>query len=391
MEQSDPSVWTGEQPPEWQRDASGVAGPLAGLRLAVKDLFDIKGMMTGAGNPDWHAAQTPAPRTASTVEALMEAGTELVGKTRTDELAYSLNGVNVHYGTPVNPAQPERLPGGSSSGSAIAVVRQEADIGLGTDTGGSIRVPASYNGLYGLRPSWQAVSLEGCVPLAPAFDTAGWMCRDAATLVRVGEVLLPAGAPEQTGRVIHLVPDGLSQRKLRTLEGALVQEGFEVESSVRLETALLGRASRVFRTLQGRDIWRTHGDWIERCRPRLAPDIEARFQWCRGLDVDDERDAERERREIVAYLERLCAGGEYLFALPTVPGAAPLRDTPSDALAGYRETLMGLTALAGLWSSPQLSMPLMDDEARPWGLSLLAAPGQDRRLLAALRPVASER
>lgn len=387
MEQRDLSVWTNEKPPAFltaESEAAGPSAPLSGLRLAVKDLFDIKEMITGAGNPDWREGRAPAARTAPTVEALIAAGAELWGKTQTDELAYSLNGVNVHYGTPVNPAQPERLPGGSSSGSAIAVVRGEADIGLGTDTGGSIRVPSSYNGLYGLRPTHGAVSLEGCVPLAPMFDTAGWMCRDGATLARVGEVLLPSGREEQAASIIPLVPDGLSQQRFRSFEQTLSEKGWALERSARLEADFLARASRVFRTLQGRDIWRTHGDWIERCRPRFAPDIEARFQWCRGLDLEAERDAERERQEIVAWLERLCAGGEYLFALPTVPGAAPLRDTPSDALAGYRETLMGLTALAGLWASPQLSMPLMQDEAHPWGLSLLGAPGQDRRLLSAI-------
>ena len=113
----------------------------------------------------------------------------MVGRVQTDELAYSLNGCNYHYGTPVNPVTPDRLPGGSSSGSAVAVARGDADVGLGTDTGGSIRVPACYNGLYGIRPTHGRLSSEHMVPLAPRFDTPGWLCRDAETLERVGAIL----------------------------------------------------------------------------------------------------------------------------------------------------------------------------------------------------------
>ncbi|MFC0268473.1 amidase [Kushneria aurantia] len=380
MTARDRAIWVNEEAADTaaheHRD-----GPLAGLRLAVKDLFDIEGMVTGAGNPDWRADQRPAGRTAPVVERLLSAGAELAGKTQTDELAYSLNGANVHYGTPVNPAQPDRLPGGSSSGSAIAVAIDQADIGLGTDTGGSIRVPASYNGLYGLRPSHGVISLEGCVPLAPSFDTAGWMCRDAGTLYEVGQQLLPAGSEEAATAVVSLMPVGLEAGQQRVLEQALADSGFEPARHEPLDRELLERASRAFRTLQGRDIWRTHGDWITKRQPRFADDIAARFRWCAGLDADEERSAMREREALIEYLERVAAGGEYPLVLPTTPGAAPGRNTPAEALAGYRETLMGLTALAGLWQAPQLSMPLMRDEALPWGMSLLAAPGQDRRLL----------
>ena len=177
-------------------------GPLSGLTFAAKDLFDIEGHVTGAGNPDWLATHAPAPATASAVRKLLEAGASLQGKTITDELAYSLAGVNMHYGTPVNPACPDRLPGGSSSGSASAVAGGLVDTALGTDTGGSIRVPANNCGLYGIRTTHGQVAKDGLVPLADSFDTVGWFARDARTLARVGEVLLGPRESFPAGRLV---------------------------------------------------------------------------------------------------------------------------------------------------------------------------------------------
>src|SRR5262245_40397488 len=166
------------------------AGPLVGTTFVAKDLYDVRGYRTGAGNPDWERTHEPAARTAPAIERLLAAGATLVGKSCTDELAFSLDGINVHYGTPLNPRFPDRLPGGSSSGSASAVAAGLCDFALGSDTSGSIRVPASYCGVYGFRPSHGAVPIDGVVPLAPAFDTVGWLARDAAMLRRSGRILL---------------------------------------------------------------------------------------------------------------------------------------------------------------------------------------------------------
>ncbi len=165
-------------------------GPLVGLTFAAKDLFDIAGYVTGAGNPDWLRTHTPAGETAPAVRMLLDAGATLVGKTLTDELAFSMSGENIHYGTPVNPAAPGRIPGGSSSGSASATAGRLVDFALGTDTSGSIRVPASYCGLFGMRPTHGRVSCRGVVPLAPSLDTVGWFAREALLLQRIGGVLL---------------------------------------------------------------------------------------------------------------------------------------------------------------------------------------------------------
>jgi hypothetical protein len=167
-------------------------GPLRGLTFAVKDVFDIAGHRTGNGNPLWLETHPPATRTASAVERLLAAGAKMVGKTHTDELAYSLNGENVHYGTPINPRAPGRIPGGSSSGSAVAVAGSLVDFALGSDCGGSVRLPASYCGIYGIRTTHGLVPADGVVDLAKSFDTVGWFARDAAMMLRVGEVLLPS-------------------------------------------------------------------------------------------------------------------------------------------------------------------------------------------------------
>ncbi|WP_299260668.1 amidase [uncultured Kushneria sp.] len=386
IERVDRSVWVRGRP---EQGTTGMThGPLAGQRLAVKDLFDIQGEITGAGNPDWAAAQRPARHTAPSVQALLDAGAPLAGKTQTDEFAYSLNGANVHYGTPVNPRAPDRLPGGSSSGSAIAVARGEAEIGLGTDTGGSIRIPASYNGLWGLRPTHGMISSDGLVPLAPCFDTVGWLCRDHDTLSSVAEVLLPTARVDAPGSVMTLlVPEALAGEASRFRQALGARQDLLIQS---LSDQWLAHLGRTFRVLQGRDIWRVHGEWITREQPRLAPDIEARFQWCATLTELDEQTARRAREEIINALRTFSDDGAQLLAMPTAPGASPLLSLTGRRLETYREHLMGMTALAGLWGAPQLSMPLLHDDRdggghAPWGLSLLGAPGQDRHLVTRAR------
>src|SRR5436190_6782465 len=180
------------------------AGPLAGLTFAAKDLFDIAGHVTGAGNPDWLARHAPAERTAPLVQALVDAGATMVGKTHTDELSRGIFGENVHYGTPINPRAPGRVPGGSSSGSAVAVAGQLVDFALGTDTGGSVRVPASFCGIYGLRPSHGRLPFEGVLPQAPSFDTIGWFARTPDLLARIAGVLLGVNG-ERAPRVCRLI------------------------------------------------------------------------------------------------------------------------------------------------------------------------------------------
>jgi len=357
-------------------------GALAGLRLSVKDLFNIQGIPTGAGNPDWLASHSIPTHTAESVSRLLDAGAVLVGKTLTDELAYSLQGSNIHYGTLVNPAAPERITGGSSSGAAVSVASNVADIGLGTDTGGSIRVPASYCGLYGFRPSHGAVSLDGCVPLAPRFDTAGWLCRDVHTSLQVGQVLLPQQFLHGFNQLLVIQAEINGQQLWNAdCDDWLTNNmnGMQV-TRLKLDNEYLHQASEIFRILQGRDIWRSHGEWISQTSPVFAPDIQQRFDWCSQLSQQDEINAEDALQTLMQEFKNYM-DTQTLAIFPTTPGAAPPLDASAEYLANYRVQLMGLTALAGLAGYPQLSMPVMRNDDAPWGMSLMAIPGSDRALL----------
>lgn len=373
-------AWRGHYP-----TSHAGSGSLAGLRLGVKDLFHIAGLPTAAGNPDWLASHLIPEQTSPVVTQLLSAGAELIGKTQTDELAYSLNGLNIHYGAPINPRDPERLPGGSSSGSAVAVAAGDIDIGLGTDTGGSIRVPASYNGLFGIRTSHGLISSEQMVPLAPLFDTVGWLTRDAKTLAQVGEVLLPDDLPRQfehkSLRIALLLP--LQNGALWTpahqawLKQQPLLHGFK---PVLLNSDWLIRASQCFRTLQGRSIWQAHGEWIKSHKPTFAPDIHTRFQWCSTLTDADQAAAEAERERLRADIESWFTDVD-LILLPTTPGAAPLLGAAPHWMETYRSQLMGLTAPAGLAGLPQIHLPVLTDEGAPCGVSLLGKRGSDKALL----------
>ena len=359
-------------------------GSLSGLRLGVKDLFHIAGIPTTAGNPDWMASHPqPAKHTAPSVKALLKAGATLIGKTLSDELAYSLEGINKHYGTPTNLKAPNRIPGGSSSGSAVAVANESIDIGLGTDTAGSIRVPASYNGLYGLRPSHGVVSCEHIIALAPRFDTVGWMTRDFSTMTRVAEVLLPSQANHNLS---HLVVCKIAELEFWTeaFQPLLttIASQFESIRYVNISTEDLAQGNAAFRVLQGREIWRVHGQWIESQQPDLATEIKDRFSWCQSLSADDEKQAESQAQEFIDFWHTdILSGKDQVLMLPTTPGAAPLLNTSASELLEYRTKLLSLTTPASLTKAPQISLPYLSSEQAPWGVSLMSRHGCDRALL----------
>src|SRR4030095_3448018 len=183
-------------------------GPLDGLCFAVKDLIDVAGWKTGCGNPTWRQSHPTAVAHAVCVEQLLGAGARCSGKTILDELAFSLLGENHFYGTPLNPRAPDRVPGGSSSGSASAVACGLVDFALGTDTGGSTRVPANNCGIWGFRPSHDFISVAGVNPLAPSFDTVGILADSVDVLSTVGSVLLAnAAVPTNKPDTIHLIQE----------------------------------------------------------------------------------------------------------------------------------------------------------------------------------------
>lgn len=355
---------------------------LSGMRLAVKDLFHMKGLPTTAGNPTWLATHNHPTETASCVSALLDAGASFVGKTITDELAYSLNGQNIHYGTPENPITPERLPGGSSSGSAVAVSGNLAEIGLGTDTGGSIRVPSSYNGLFGLRPTHGAIAADNMVALAPSFDTVGFMTRNLDELIKVAKTLLPNQQPKLAKTLIAKALIQQVEHKdalLKQLDTWANQGKLNIDQSLEIDP-VYWQTGATFRTLQGAEIWQTHGAWITQNDPDFAPDIASRFEWTKTISADDVSDAKAQQAKFRAWLDEQLEGA--VLVLPTTPGRSPLLTMQDNELAEYRNQLLELTAIAGLCGLPQLHLPVCSIDGAPCGLSLIGPRGSDLSLLA---------
>ncbi|HLB80553.1 MAG TPA: amidase [Dongiaceae bacterium] len=368
-------------------------GPLAGLRFAAKDIFDVAGHVTGCGNPDWLRTHPPASATAPAIARLVAAGAAMVGKTITDELAYSLNGRNFHYGTPANAAAPGRIPGGSSSGSAAAVAGALVDFALGSDTGGSVRVPAGLCGIYGLRPSHGRVPIDGVMPLAPSFDTVGWFARDAELLARVGEVLLGPDTETKPAAGLLYAEDAfaLAEPSVRAALAPAVQGAAAVLGGMRAVEVGggddLGDWMISFRRLQAREIWATHGAWIEATKPRFGPEIAARFAWAKSVAESPPGDEAERREAVAARLDALLADGA-LLCLPSAPSIAPRLDEAAEALQQFRDRTLSLTCIAGLARLPQASLPAGVAEGCPVGLSLAARRGADRRLLDSVRAVA---
>ncbi len=366
-------------------ELSGAAnGPLHGLTFAAKDVFDIAGHRTGNGNPVWLATHAPAAKTASAVERLLAAGASMIGKTQTDELAYSLNGENVHYGTPENPNAPGRIPGGSSSGSAAATAGGLVDFALGTDCGGSVRLPASYCGIYGLRTTHGLVPADGVVDLAGSFDTVGWFARTSEMMRRVGDVLLPP-APEFVPKKLLIAEDafafvGAEGASALAPAVAKLKSAIADHSNARVYTADPAEWVDIFRILQGDEIRHRHGDWIDAHNPSFGPGIAERFRWTRSIDPA-EVERTRPRREAVRRHMRALLGDDAVLCLPTGPGIAPKRATPAAELEVFRSRALALLCIAGLARLPQISLPHGTLAGCPLGLSLITPARGERGLL----------
>jgi amidase len=353
-------------------------GPLVGETLAVKDLYAVAGLSTGAGNPARLAAAAPADTDAEVVAALLDAGADLRGITQTEEFAYSLSGTNAHYGAPPNPAAPGRVSGGSSSGSATAVSLGEATIGLGTDTAGSIRVPASYQGLFGIRTTHGAVSREGVLPLAPSFDTVGWMTRDAGLLARVGGVLVP-GTTTDADRRFVTVP-GLLELAHVDVAAAVAawQPGLAVPVTWPVED--LDPWRDAFTTVQAWEAWQAHGAWLGSRTDTLGADVRARFERASRVTADEADAARTVLAGARDALDELV--GDRIVVLPATPTVAPeLGPGLSERLQSVREATLTLTCLAAIGGLPAVAVPLRTAAGLPCGASLLAGRGRDHDLL----------
>lgn len=365
-------------------------GPLAGLSLAVKDIYDIAGQKTGGGNPQKLAEAPVAERTAPSLQKLFDAGARFMGRTQTDELTFSLMGQNAHFPEPVNPAAADRVTGGSSSGSAAAVAGGLADIALGSDTGGSIRAPASFCGLVGLRITHGSISLQGAMPLAPSLDTFGWFAKDIDIYTRVGEVLLggPARAPES----VRLL-------RIRELDALLLgpdEAAAYADMAARL-AGMLGPGRIVsapsqpiddlywsFRRIQAYEAWAVHGPFISGGDRQLGPGVKERFEFGSTLGCEVAAAETKKRQAFRDEFGELLGDDGYLV-LPTVPSAAPLRSAPFNEIQDYRERALRLLCLSGLSGFPQITLPLGLVHGAPLGISLIGPSGSELALIALAR------
>lgn len=367
------------------------SGPLSGLTLAVKDIYDVKGQRTGGGNPQKLAEALPATQTAPAVQRLLDAGASLVGRTQTDELTFSLMGQNAHYPFPVNPAAPERVTGGSSSGSAAAVAGGLVDFAIGSDTGGSVRAPAAFCGLVGLRTTHGAISLEGTMPLAPTFDTFGWFAKDMETYERIGAVLLEDPSALRKPRPLRLAAlDALLLGDAETAEYRRISAIIAGVIGAAAETPALSQSIDdlywTFRKLQAYEAWSVHGPWISEKERNLGPGVKERFEFGSTLGCEVATAETPKRTDLRNELAELL-GNDGILVMPTVPGAAPLKDTPFDDIQNYRERALRLLCLSGLSGFPQITIPLGSVDGAPFGISLLGPAGSDMALIRHARTI----
>lgn len=368
------------------------AGPLSGLTFAAKDLFDVAGYPTSAGSPHMLAMSGIKTRTAPTVQKLLDAGARLVGKTITDELAFSMSGKNAHFGTPVNGGAPDRIPGGSSSGSAAAVSNGLCDFALGTDTGGSVRAPANHCGLFGIRPTHGRVSLELCHDLAPSYDTCGYFTRDGATFERVGAVLLGEDAtplPQRARVLLARDAFGLLHGEVRdALAPALRRAGAVLGEPDRVDVATEGFTALYWamRYIQSREAWTVDGPMIERYHPPLGPGVADRFEFSRAVTDSQVTEAQVIRAAFRKRFSALLDGA--VLILPTMPDIAPLLTESDESLNDYRNNALNLLCLSVLSGLPQVSIPLSSRSGAPLGLSLMGPAGSDLSLVRLARQIA---
>lgn len=362
------------------------SGPLTGRTFMVKDLFAIAGQKVGNGNPAWYAQTQPATETASAIQRLLDEGAACTGITVCDEFFYSLLGTNIHYGTPVNPRSPGHVTGGSSCGSAASVAAGLCDFALGSDTGGSIRVPASYCGLYGLRPTHGRIVMKGATPMAPSYDTVGYLTREAGLFRDVGHVLLEGERVDAPIKRLIVAQDMFARAEAglgEALWKALDRFGEKLPKSERMDIAgqEIDAWRDAFRVIQGFEVKSTLLPFVQSHGESVAPAIRERFALAAAITPEEAEEAKAVRAEIRARLMEMVQPGT-IVALPATPELPPSRDLPDDdSTAAFRQNTLAATCLAGHACLPQISIPVAQAAGCPVGLSFIGWPGGDEALL----------
>ena len=392
MSQHDPHAF---MPYPVEPPAASSAGSLVGSRFGVKDLFHVSGYPTSMGQPVLAALLGTQTKTAPVVQALLDAGAVMAGKTVCDEFAFSMTGDNSHYGAPRNGAAPLRIAGGSSSGSASAVSNQMVDFALGTDTGGSVRAPASHCGLVGLRPTHGRVSLADGLPLAPSLDTCGWFTRDIQLFTHIGNVLMDADTKPLPPQPRLMSPTDLwslaAEPALDVLDVAKRRVN-AVLGGDRPVTVVLEDIEKMywaFRYIQGKEAWESWGTFIGQYAPTMGSAVAERMNWSATVTAEQASSATAFRQHFTAHVESLL-GDDGVLVMPTMPDIAPFKSTSEREIEDYRNRAIRMLCVSGLSGLPQISLPLASRDGAPLGLSLLGPRGSDQSLIALAARIMSD-
>jgi amidase len=347
-------------------------------------MYAIAGMRTGGGNPDWLSSQMPAKNHAALVQRLLDEGATITGNTICDEFFFSIMGANAHYGTPHNPKAPGRLPGGSSSGSASAVASGACDLALGSDTGGSVRVPASFCGVYGIRPTLGRVDGEGMMPMSQTFDTPGWFASSPGVFGKA-RILLDGQHVAADPKQVLVAEDAFAQADPEI--AAFLRAALDVMSadlpplqSAQVSSEGFDSWREIFRTIQGYEVWQNYGEFVRTRKPRLGPGVRERLEYASQIAADEYNSARQKRVLIQSDLEKKVGIGA-LLALPTTPCVAPPADLAGETADAFRARVMRLTCIAGIGGLPQVSLPVGTACGFPVGLSFIGWKGGDEALL----------
>ncbi len=373
------------------------SGALDGLTFAVKDNIDLAGHPTSYGSRPWADAHGAAVYNALCVDQLLGAGATCLGKTIADEYTYSLDGESYFFGTPINPGAPDRVPGGSSSGSASAVACGGVDFSIGTDSGGSVRVPAGFCGVWGMRPTLHRISEAGVLPFMPSVSTVGAFANEIRVLDAVMRTLLcsPVPTSEPIGR-IYILEDAFALADpgvadaVRARAASLVDRAGVPMESITLKDILGGDMdldacnSRALRVLQTAEFMNTVGGWIETHAPETGPGFCAAYEAVRSFPRRDLNGALMRCETIFRRLSEFTKKGD-LFVFPTTPTIAPLKGslTDLDRVMDFYDRTMAVTAFAGIGRMPEISIPVARVAGAPVGLSLAAGWYRDEFLLSA--------
>lgn len=384
---------------------------LAGLTFAINDIFELEDYVTGFGNPDWARTHVAAEKTAVTVTALLKNGAVCVGQTVMGELGFGVSGENIHHGTPINPEMPAHVPGGSSSGSAVAVAAGLVDFALGTDTIGCIRIPAAFCGLLSYRPSHGAVSTIGILPNSQSLDTVGWLARDPSILLRVGHTLLKLNTVEprrarrlifaddlfQLSKVPKQKAEVVINKAIENLSGYQPQQhinfgqhislnvpslkGF-LDQSTNMQNGIsnLKALSSAMVSLQRHEFKTNHEDWVKSVEPKLALDVSDNLLTAINTTHENIKALYDIRKELRACMQILLKD-DGILVIPTVADPpSKLNSKKRDTVESHNRALI-LSSIASMSGCCQVTIPLGKNDGCPISVSFITFHGGDKFLL----------